>query len=296
MRSAWLHRLWLPFLLTASGSCLIAPIVLGQLPIIINRTPEETPIKVSRKPMLEAPIETTASAGAGWRRGFLEIIPAEPAVTATPRPLPGPPNDVPPIFEIEVMLPEASIEPTRALPNEPIPAFEIVVVLPQPPIEPAIFGSVIGMGPAPAPTWFGPGQDANTMPEDAGRMVSFCTPIAGMPGDPSSDGIQMYLMERTIRRRGVTLRADDGIHMCLTQRTLPTLPVEDNDRQEPAPPPQAVLPQIWPGCGCPAPVPCRCSASQPSAAPQRRAAPLGSRVYEWMIWPLQILARPFREF
>jgi hypothetical protein len=285
VRSAWLHRLWLPFLLAACA-CMIAPIVLGQLPIIVNGTQKprdaaQLPIIVNgtqkptdaaqlpliingRRPTLGAPLEPSAPAKPQSLPAPPQPLPAPP-----PEPLPPPPESLPP-------------EPLPVAPQEPVPVFEIEVAPPEAPIEPATFGGVIGVGPAPAPVWIGPGEGSYSTPDEALPIfelsplepaVHFRRPLAGMPGDPPDDGVLQYLIQRT------------SATPQMQERAAPEQPA----------PRQPVAPQTWPGYRFCTADSYRRLASQPPRAPQRPAAPLGSRVVELMIWPLRLLTEPFRD-
>jgi hypothetical protein len=272
---------------------MIAPLVLGQLPIVVNGTPVPAPpgpapivvnsrpgpalMIVERKPsLLGAPIEKPAEP----RFGVLEILPAVPE-PALPQPLPGPTQQSGPDFEIEVLPPE----PLPTPPPQPLPAppQEPALEIEEEEIEPATFGEVVGMGPAPAPTWIGPGDDLHPMPEEAFSvvelssfepLVSFRRPLVGIPDDP----------------------ADDGILLHLIQRTSAPPQVQEREVQEQPAPQRPVVTPTWPGYRFPVAPQYRRLVTPPAAAPQRPAAPLGSRVYEWMIWPVQFLTEPFRDY
>ncbi len=155
-----------------------------------------------------------------------------------------------------------------------MPAFEIEVLPPEAPFEPAKFGGVIGVGPAPEPTWIGPSEEVQPAPEGTlpvvevspfEPVVGFRKPIAGMPGDPPDDGVLLSLMPRTP-------------------------PVQERAIQGQPAPSQPVTLQTWPGYYFPA-----ASPYQPTVLLTGAQSRLRTRVYEFMIWPLCVVTEPFRE-
>lgn len=95
-RSAWLHRLWLPGLLAAAGACWLAPLGVGQLPIIQNsQADSDAPlprINNGTPPGLGAPIEAPAGTGktppGGIAAAAPPIAPPQAAAIAPPSPRP----------------------------------------------------------------------------------------------------------------------------------------------------------------------------------------------------------------
>ncbi len=181
-----------------------------------------------------------------------------------PQPLPAQPTMPAPAFEIEVVLPElifsaeflAQLRKTvervcrtglpsgpaervsrPSLPSGPAERVSRPSLASGPaervcrgnfPVKLATFGTVIGIGPAPAPTWIGSSGNADTTPETAlpivgvssmEPLVKFCRPTAGLPGDLADDGIK---------------------------RSQPVLQVEEREMQRPAALPQSAVPPTWP--------------------------------------------------
>jgi hypothetical protein len=178
-----------------------------------------------------------------------------------------------------VLPPDAPVEPApqprpvvpQSLPAEPRGPAPVIEIDELDESELAKFGSVIGMGPAPAPLFIGPEKVPDETPEEHGPVVepapieptaSFRRPVAEMPDDPQEDGVSLH--------------------------TLPASLMQEQPAS-----PQRMTPQTWPGYRIAVMAPYQRPPSQPTYAPQR--PPLRTRVYEVMTWPWRTLTEPFRD-
>ena len=303
--SAWLHRLWLPVFLAAALASLLASIGVGQLPVADDKKPAEE-VRLPRiingmPPELGAPIETPTPAKKTPEAPQVRPeppkpppmppMPEPPAERSLPAPSPPPPLPAPPPPPLPTPPPASPRIPDLPRPPfaEPIPRRQAKPEMPPP--RPT-FGPVIGIGPAPAPTWIGPTEEVDPVPWPL-PTEEVHEDVAPMPLPDSAPAvIDLATFDSLVKFRQPLVEStgkppqDES-----AQDPPPTVELQRREEPETTAPPRATPSQSWPQYRYEVPYLYQRRAPQPTPPPQ----PFGARMREWVIWPFRAIAEPFRD-